>query len=274
MYADDAALLAAFAGSEFQTRIVCWDDPAVGWGHFDACVIRSTCDYVPRHAEFLKWLRTVSQYTRLLNPVDMVIRNTSKRYLVDLQERGVPIVPTEFIKRGSDVNLEEVLTVRGWERAVVKPEIGASSSGVIIAESDNIVRSQRHIGTLLKETGALVQEFLPSVINSGEISAMFFGGDYSHAVSKIPAAGDYRVQEEFGGSCHAVTLASPEMDVARKAMDTVGDTLYARVDLLSSQCGALVSELELVEPELFFRFDESAAHRMVAALKARLDLDR
>ena len=45
----------------------------------------------------------------------------------------------------------------------------------------------------------LVQPWLKDIVNSGEYSLMFFGGEFSHAVSKVPRSGEFRVQPEYGG---------------------------------------------------------------------------
>ncbi|MFL9603558.1 RimK family alpha-L-glutamate ligase, partial [Aeromonas dhakensis] len=78
----------------------------------------------------------------------------------------------------------------------------------------------------------VVQQYLPE-ITEGEWSLIFFGGQYSHAVRKCPAEGDFRVQTHFGGSARAElppeTIVETAADILR---DIPGreDPLYARVD--------------------------------------------
>ena len=45
----------------------------------------------------------------------------------------------------------------------------------------------------------LFQEFLNDIETFGEISLMFMGGNYTHAVRKIAKPGDFRVQDDHGG---------------------------------------------------------------------------
>lgn len=51
--------------------------------------------------------------------------------------------------------------------------------------------------------------------------------------------------------------------------------LYGRVDLVADEHGdPLVMELELVEPELFFRYSQAAVERLVNAMERELDQAR
>jgi hypothetical protein len=113
----------------------------------------------------------------------------------------------------------------------------------------------------------MVQPFLPEVREQGEWSLVFIDGVYSHAVHKRPAAGNWLVQDELGGS---VESAVPPGGVREAAIDTferiapalekrggadhalAAPLLYGRVDVIPTGSGPLVSELELIEPELFF----------------------
>ena len=50
------------------------------------------------------------------------------------------------------------------------------------------------------------------------------------------------------------------------------DVLYARVDAIRDNSGRLaIMELEMIEPELFFRFAPAAADVLAAGLARRLD---
>jgi glutathione synthase/RimK-type ligase-like ATP-grasp enzyme len=122
----------------------------------------------------------------------------------------------------------------------------------------------------------MVQPFLPE-IQEGEWSLVFLGGEYSHAVVKRPADGDFRVQHDFGGT---VERREPEgsliedarnvLRAAAKATKTaIGDILYARVDGIVRDGGLLLMELEVIEPVLFFSHAPGAAARMAELIVAR-----
>ena len=104
-----------------------WDDPAFDWSACDAALIRTTWDYQERRDAFLAWARRVDAQTRLFNPLSIVEWNSKKTYLRDLHDRGAPTIPTEWLIQGAQVDLRSLLAERGWERAFIKPAIGATA---------------------------------------------------------------------------------------------------------------------------------------------------
>ncbi len=95
---DLAPLQQALEKAGVQAPIVAWDDPTVSWSRFDAALLRSPWDYAERLPEFLGWAENVSKQTRLLNPLEVIRRNTDKHYLADLAKAG-PVGGAERIRR-------------------------------------------------------------------------------------------------------------------------------------------------------------------------------
>ena len=276
---DDVALHEALArrGVEFERPV--WNDAGVDWSRYLACLIRTTWDYQEQRDAFVAWAQRVSRETRLFNPVDIVRWNTHKSYLRDLERRGVQITPTVWLERGARVDLKTILDARGWRRAVLKPAIGAAARGTLRFEatSAGIAQAEAHLHRLLPSEAMLLQPYLDRVETDGELSAIFFDGEFSHGVRKIPVPGDYRVQDDFGASDEPARLSDAEVVMARKCIaaadrNTSRSLLYARADFLRDATGRLLlSELELVEPSLFFRHSPDAAGRLADALCRRLE---
>ena len=118
-----------------------------------------------------------------------------------------------------------------------------------------------------------------SVETEGEISVIFFDGQPSHAVRKIPVPGDYRVQDDFGATDQPEPLTSELVSAASDALRCAenilaldkGELLYGRADFLLDAQGRLcLNELELVEPSLFFRHDARSPARLADAIARRL----
>jgi hypothetical protein len=112
------------------------------------------------------------------------------------------------------------------------------------------------------------------VLARGEWSAIFVDGAITHCVRKVPVPGDYRVQDDFGAKDAPYAPTPAERALAERAMAAVerrfGRLLYGRTDFLWDDAGGCVlTELELVEPSLFFRHGPAAAPAMVAALLRR-----
>src|SRR5262249_58479067 len=87
----------------------------------------------------------------------------------------------------------------------------------------------------------------------GEHSLLYFGGEFSHAVLKTPAAGDFRVQAQHGGT-HRALEPSAEMRRAAEAILRAlpTETLYARIDGVEREGRFELMEVEVIEPYLFF----------------------
>lgn len=246
--ADDRLLQQALLRRGADARAVVWDDAGVDWRAFDAIVVRSTWDYHKRVDEFRAWLDRMDGLP-LWNPPEVLRRNIHKSYLLDLEAEGVPIVPTILVRRG------EPMPPLPWEDVIVKPAVSATAYGIVR-------------GAAQPDCDVLVQPFVPEIVDDGELSFVFLGKAFSHAVLKRPRGGDFRVQNDFGGSATRVD-ASPELIAqAERVAATLGERwLYARVDGIVRDGRLLLMELEATEPSLFL--DEAAAERFADALTLR-----
>lgn len=231
---------------------VAWDDPGVDWAEARRVLIRSTWDYERRRDEFIDWARKVQQLTTLVNTAQVVEWNTDKIYLLDLIGAELPVVPT----LGVDSEFELAPAVATFEPAVVKPRVGAGGRGVVVFDlepggPEGLDESQLQPGPWV------VQPLVESVHTEGETSVFVLGGRVVSQVRKLPASGEIRVQEEYGGTAEAVEVTAEAGDLALRAVEVAEKLLstvlpYARVDLMRLADGQLVvSELEVVEPGLY-----------------------
>jgi glutathione synthase/RimK-type ligase-like ATP-grasp enzyme len=270
---DDRALVEALSERGCAVDVIPWDVPAE-WGDYDACLIRTTWDYSERLAEFLAWAHRVAEATRLFNPEPLIEWNARKGYLLELEQAGAPVIPTVWLDPGgAPGGLAAALRRQGWERAFLKPQVGASARLTLPFDSsaDGLAAAEALLAANPRESW-LLQPFLARVLEEGEVSAIFVDGELSHGVRKTPVAGDYRVQDDYGARDEPWEPTSAELELCRKIVGLIpGPWLYARVDLLRDDHGQLVlTELELIEPSLFFRHDATAADRLAAALLRRL----
>lgn len=272
LHADDRLLLGALRDAGMDAEPAVWEDPLQDWGSPRLCVIRSTWDYAFRREQFVAWARAAEAVTTVLNPVRLVEWNTHKSYLCDLATRDAPVVPTVVLPARMAVDLSALLRSRGWRDAVLKAAVAQSGRYAMRVMVDDPAPGQAHLDRVLRREDMLLQPYLPGVQESGELSLVFVEGEFTHAVRKRPARGDFRVHDDHGGSVTAETPARDELAAARAALAAVGEpVLYARVDLVRDAGGnPLVMELEVVEPELFFRFSEDAVARLVGAIRRRL----
>jgi glutathione synthase/RimK-type ligase-like ATP-grasp enzyme len=251
-----------------------WDDPKINWAAAAGCVVRSTWDYQLRRADFLRWADEVDAQILLMNEATVLRWNTHKAYLAALADWAVPTVPTMIVREGDGSAAAAALAGGTSPEVIVKPAIGASASGV-----GRFARSSEAALTeivRLSDTGdVLVQPFLEMVRSIGETSVMVIDGKVTHAVRKVPADGDFRVQDHLGGIIRSI---EPEPREVQLALDAVAaaqhhldvDLLYARVDLLPTADGPLLAELELAEPDLSWWAHPRAADRMADAILRRI----
>lgn len=230
-----------------------WDRQDIEWRNFDAVVIRSTWDYQKAPEKFLSTLEAIERVTRLYNPVDICRWNLNKRYLRDLQARGVPIVPTYWLERLNDVSIESAFNTSAARRLVAKPLIGANADDTFVLEQQEAASWQDAL-RIFADREVMVQPFVDSIPTEGEYSLFYFGGLLSHAIVKRPAQGDFRVQEEHGGIIRSVIPSEDLVRAGNQAIEAVGETLlYARVDFVRLDSGQpVLMEMELIEPSLYF----------------------
>lgn len=266
---DEQMLVPALEALGLRVRCWSWTAP-VDWSEPDLVVIRTTWDYVHQREAFVAWAeRLTTAGVRLHNPLPLVRWNLHKSYLRDLEAAGVPVVPTRWVARGERADLGAILRERGWERFVIKPAVGATASGAFRGGPDTMEAGQAHLDELARHDEVLVQPFVEAICDQGEISVVFAAGCFSHALVKVPAAGDWRSQEEWGGSVDPIVPDAATLAAAERAMAAVpGETLYGRVDLVALPGGLGVVEVEVVEPALYFRTDPAAPARFAALIAA------
>ncbi len=232
-------------------------------------VLRSTWDYQRVPTMFAAWLEALADSGRMvLNPPLIARQNIDKLYLRGLEEAGIPIPRTRWIDRPDAAAIDQVLREEHWDAAVLKPRIGATAHGMFLL-TPGMDLSETDLAPA-RASGALVQEFIPESRDRGEISLVFAGRDFSHAVLKHARDGDFRVQKDFGGSVAETTPSADVRALASQVMSLVpADCTYARVDVVEANRGPLLMELELIEPELYFSIVPGSAARMARAISSQ-----
>ncbi|OWY37613.1 hypothetical protein CEK28_16430 [Xenophilus sp. AP218F] len=269
---EDGLVAAALQAQGLSACRKAWDDPDFDWSQARSLLFRTTWDYFERYAEFAPWLRRVARQCRLFNAAELIAWNLDKRYLVELAERGVDAVPTRYIETGERRSLAELVAASGWEELILKPAVSGNARHTYRFRAEQSASLECVYGELIEREALLLQPFQPQVLEQGELSLMVMDGRYSHAIRKTPKPGDFRVQDDHGGSVHPHAASAEEIAFAEAAVRAVPfDVLYARVDLIRDDAGRLaLMELEMIEPELFFRFRPQAAEQLAAGLARRL----
>lgn len=265
---DDGLAARALESRGFIVDAVPWDAPGVDWGTYAAVVVRSTWNYHLQPARYEDWLAArAADGTRLWNRPGDIRANMDKRYLLDFERAGLPIVPTVHLPAAAGRVLARERSAHGFDRAVVKPAVSANAWGTWLTSADAEADQQR-FETQAASVDLLLQPYLPEVAAEGEWSLMFFNGAFSHAVLKRPAEGEFRVQEDFGGGAALADAPAQLLADAQAVLETAGGPfLYARVDGIRRDGHFLLMELEINEPTLFLGLAPGAAESFAASIE-------
>lgn len=227
--------------------------PLIAWGY---------------HEHYVRWLRLLDELDTIgapiANPVPLLRWNSDKSYLEELGAKGVPSVPSITVSELDEPHLDEARAHFGCDTLVVKPLVSASAHGTYMLSHRDPVPEE------VRGWRMLVQPWIEAIGDSGEWSLMFFDGVFSHAVSKVPVPGEFRVQREFGGSIRSCEPPEGAIELAIAALAAApAPSTYARVDIVDGNGGSLeIIELELIEPALFLDDAPGAPGRFAEAVRS------
>ena len=245
-----------------------WDAPDFDWSNCNYAIFRTTWDYFERYDEFFLWFTKTQKRLKFINSPEVIYWNLDKHYLKDIQKEQVNIPPTLFIEKGAKETLANLFSKTSWDKAVLKPAIAGAARETFLVSALNQNLHEYDLQRLISQEAMLFQEFQYRIQEQGEVSLIMIGGEYSHAVLKKAKKGDFRVQDDFGGTVEEYQPQQIEIDFATKALAACPHkTLYARVDVFYDNNNTLaLGELELIEPELWFRNYPKAATNLATII--------
>jgi len=272
IYLEDNLLKDAIQKLNLQVARKSWDDTNFDWSTTRFVIFRTTWDYFDRFKEFSSWLNKVSQQTILLNSENLIRWNIDKHYLLNLKYKGVPICESYFIEKGDTITLYNLSKKHSLDTFVIKPCISGAARHTYKISQENITAHEELFSELIANEAMIIQPFQKNIVKKGEISMMVVDGKFTHAVLKIAKPGDFRVQDDFGGTVSDYTPTQEEITYAENAVKSCPEMpIYARVDVfLDNENKLALAELELIEPELWFRNHHEAAHKLAKAIKERI----
>ena len=261
-------LKSALEAQGLKVDITYWDNPSYEWQQTKSVLFRTVWDYFERFDEFWDWLEQVKTKTRLINSYELIKWNIDKHYLRDLKNNDIQVVPTYFADKGNNISLQEIANLNDWKHIVIKPAISASAFNTYKITNDEIEQKEQLFHELLQTHDMLVQPFFPTISELGEASLMVFGGKFTHAILKKAKTGDFRVQDDFGGTVHDYNPTQKEIKFAEKVFQSCTSLpIYGRVDIVwDSNKHIYLSELEIIEPELWIRNRPESANKIAEAV--------
>ena len=236
--------------------------PLVAWGY------HTKIDGFRRVMDVLS-----AAHVSMLNPPDIVGWNADKRYLKDLADAGVRIIPTVFADRLSDEIIARARADFG-HAVVLKPVVSAGAKNTLVFRGEHLADAPSEGHSAPPDGAAMIQPFMPAIQSEGEWSLLFFGGQFSHAVLKTPQSGDFRSQPDYDAHLRTLPPPTEALELATAALDYVGRSqlLYARADMVRDEAGRFcLMELELIEPDLYLSYDPEAMMRFKDAVEHALE---
>ncbi|GFE79467.1 hypothetical protein GCM10011487_14670 [Steroidobacter agaridevorans] len=265
----DRGVIAELAELGIRATPLIWTDAKASLDPFAAVVVQSTWDSHLDPQAFVTWARRVHAQTALFNPLHLLEWNLNKRYLLELEQQGIPITPTLWVSAGSSVDLRNEVTARGWTRFVIKPVVSAGATETHVFDVAGIETAQATFDRLVARLDLMIQPYLLAFETEGERSYIFFDGVFSHAVRRPPTLKS--APRGFDQS-HEMPPIEAELQLSRQVLAKIGETpVYARVDLATNNDGVVrLQEVELVEPCLFTSLAPGAQQRYARAIARRL----
>lgn len=254
---DTPLLLTALRARGAEAEAIVWHDDAVDLDSFDLLVLRSPWDYPERPAEFSAWLDRAAAATHVVNSPATVRWNLDKRYLRDLEQHGIGIVPTRYCRTAADIR--DALAERAGTRVVVKPAVsaGARDTGLFDAHDP----AAQALAERITAGGgvAMIQPEIPELTAGAEKALYAVDGHFTHAIAKgaLLAPGGGLIGGVYIEHPESVAATDAERSFADAVLSAVGAVtgepvpLYARIDTVDAGAyGLVVLEVELIEPAL------------------------
>jgi glutathione synthase/RimK-type ligase-like ATP-grasp enzyme len=186
---------------------------------------------------------------RVLNDPKTIRHNIDKRYLWELEARGIAV------PRTLPVGSEARGRLRKGEKLVLKPMRAERGYGALLASGEeDILKIDGN------EKDYLAQEYLPG-IRDGERSLVFLGTEFQHAVIKKPSASnpeEFRCNESLGGTVDVYKPTDRELEFAQSVLAAYASLGYevhfSRVDLVEGDAGPILIEAELLNPSIYANY--------------------
>ncbi|WP_435418115.1 hypothetical protein WAB17_00635 [Parerythrobacter aurantius] len=246
-----------------------WRSDLAAFADMPLVLVGTPWDYHDSEEQFLAKLDALEAAGHIVcNSAATVRWNARKTYLQDLEASGAATIPTAWIAAPVAADVLDAMDRFGTDTVVAKRQVGAGAEG----------QSIHHRATLdpqwNMEHPAMLQPFLPQIQEDGEYSFLFVDGQFSHALRKRAAQGDYRVQSIYGGTEEVLNPSGEDLAAAEAVVDTVpvGKPLYARIDMVRGASGQLLlMEAEMIEPYLYPEQGARLGELIAGAIARRLE---
>lgn len=217
--------------------------------HFDAIIPRIAQSYTKYGTAIVRQFESTGAFTTASSIAINRSRDKLRAYQV-LAKAGVGIPKTVFARETA--NFEDVIELAGGTPLIIKVARGTHGNGVVLAETPKAAKAVMQ-AFYVEGVNFLVQEFVRESAGT-DIRALVVGGRVVASVKRQSLDGDFRSNTHQGGEGVPVALTEEERKTAIKAAKAMGLSAFCGVDMMRSERGPLVLEVNssgsLKTPEL------------------------
>lgn len=218
----------------------------------DIVYLKSLGEIEGRTSELLHLFENMKNLEAIvINDPETMIENFNKEYLLFLQSKGIPVIPTKEV---SNLDYQQIngFNFDGYSNVLIKPKVfGERMKGIFKLEDSFF--TEKSLKKYKKEYGNLIlaQPFILDITKYGERSLVFVGDNFSHAV--------YRHRKTWNtnnpGKEPIISQVEPKKSELKISEDilSVWPTKYhiTRFDFITNKDKPLISEVEMINPNLW-----------------------
>ena len=228
---------------------------------FDVVILKSIWGYHLHYRTFLKQISILRKKNiKLINSYDFIFWNIDKyKYLSEL--KNINAVPTILLNFKNTKKISEIRNIilqinktLNTDILVIKPRI--SESGYLTIKYDK-TKDNESVITLLKQNKKLdfiVQPYRPDIL-TGELSVVMINGISLYGINRFPGIFSEKLDPVYIKFTSLPAVIKKEVDILKTFFLEKFGVLpnICRVDFLKLNTGYEILEVELIDPDLFFR---------------------
>lgn len=258
-----AALVPAFKDAGLDLIEVDWETVDPARADFDLYFVRTTWNYKEKPDVFAAFLTRAAKYAPVVNDVRTIQWNMNKRYLGELEAAGLDVIPSAFVDNDT-TTVDDLRAQLCTREVVIKPLVGGGGFDM------RRVRAEDDGHDLVPQT-QFAQPFIPGILDQGEISLVFVEREFSHALRKLPADGNYLIHTHHGGRNEAYHPDEDDLAACHRFLDVLPvPGLATRIDVVPHEGRLLLMELEAIEAHLFPEYNPQFGAMLAEACRRHL----
>lgn len=259
---EDIYIRDAYINKGFSCEIVTLENIVKISKPLDVVILKSIWGYHLHYQKFLKQVSMLKKKNiRLINDYNFIFWNIDKcKYLYELKNMNV--VPTALLSFKCTKKVSEIKNIilqtnktLDTDALVIKPCI--SESGYLTFKYDKTKEDKAAVALLQqnKQLDFIAQPYRPDIL-TGEFSVIIINGNPLYGIKRFPGIFSEKLDPKYVRFISLSGIIRKEVDILKifllKKFGVFPN--ICRVDFLKINRGYEILEVELIDPDLFFRY--------------------